>query len=86
MRFWAWETDFIYFKESRLAAAPTQLLLNVQRGGGVQTFGRKPDHSLPYSSKVKNLWSYSSTCFHVREQDTFTCRNLVNNFQKFPSH
>jgi len=27
-RFWAWETDFVYFKESRLAAAPTRLLLN----------------------------------------------------------
>ena len=25
-------------------------------------------------------------CFHVREQDTFTCRNLLNNFHKFPSY
>jgi hypothetical protein len=37
-------------------------------------------------ARLKMCGAIFPLCFHVREQDTFTCRNLVNNLHKFPSY
>jgi len=52
-----------------LFATLSSLLPHVYPGGdlspGIKQPGRETDHSLPYSAKVKNAWSYTFTPQYV---------------------
>ena len=48
---------------------------------GVKQPGHKINHSLPSSTKVKNMYSHTSTppvCVLVMEKDNFTIQSFVN--------
>jgi hypothetical protein len=70
---------------------PTHLPIQWVSGSvslGVKWHGHEADHSPPYSAKVKNAWSYTSTpqyafiawCSVKKHRDnfTYTCQTLVS--------
>jgi hypothetical protein len=78
-----WLAIFIFTTVSRLALGPTQLPIQWVSGAlslGVKRPGREADHSPPYSTKIKNAWSYTSTpqyafmawCSVKKHRDNYT--------------
>ena len=56
---------FFSLKRLNLLWGPLSLLFNGYRGSflGIKQPGREVDHSLPFSAKVNNEWSYTANVF-----------------------
>jgi hypothetical protein len=73
---------FLFTTMSRMAVGPTQPPIQLVPGAlslGVMHPGHEADHSLPYSAKVRNAWSYTSTPQYIftawclfKHRDNFT--------------